>query len=58
MKLDSSVDHRIELVTPDGPFVWELDTTIHHNSGNSISEERNTENKLICTWWYREEDIY
>ncbi len=56
--IDSStlVDHRIEIVAPDGPFVWKLDPKIHlHESdkGNCNSSE---ENNLMRTWWYRDGD--
>ena len=63
------LDHRIEFVAPDGPFVWELDPSIHHR--NSPSEttanesqqqqqqtaEKN-EDDLMRTWWYREGNDY
>ena len=58
INLKSSEDHRIELVAPDGPFIWELDPSIHQNSNNDNSEERNAENKLMRTWWYREGNEY
>lgn len=50
IEVDASIDPRIELVAPDGPFVWELDPSVHKET----NEEMQQDNEMMRTWWYRD----
>lgn len=51
-------DYRIEIVAPDGPFVWKLDPKIHRRESDKGNGNGNCseENNLMRTWWYRDGD--
>ncbi len=52
-----SLDHRIEIVAPDGPFRWIADPSVHHISNQDENGKSNGED-LLRTWWYRKGDVY
>jgi hypothetical protein len=52
-----SEEFKIEMVAPDGPFKWQFDPSVHVKKSETTEEEE-SENALMKTWWNRHGNEY